>query len=128
MSNVGSRWEFENPGPEPVHLWLEPWADEFLLTVGCHVELVAPNGSDLGEIEQTQDQITLWANAEIVQVYIDGEPQRSASASVPAPRELTKHMLKIVFEAQPSARLGGAAAPSEKRASWWMKIKRRWGF
>jgi hypothetical protein len=128
MSNVGCRWEFENPGPEPVLIWLEPWADEFLLTAGCRVELVALDGCNLGEIEQSQHQITLWANAEFVQVYIDSELQRSTSAIVPAPRELTKEMLQIVFESQPSARLGGAAGALEKHVSWWTKMKARCGF
>ena len=125
MSNPNSMRSFTKPGPEPVLVWLEPWAEEFHLGAQSTLQFVAPNGGDLGDIEQTHDQITLWATTDIVQVFIDGVLQETASASVPAPVGLTKGLLHTVFEAQPSARLGGR--PRGSPPSFWSKLKRRFG-
>ena len=109
-------------------VWLEPWADEFVLRPLSTVQLRAPAGSALGEIEQSECQITVWATAEFVQVLIDGELQHSGSAVIPVPQGLTKKMLQIVFDDQPAARLGGATAATKTRTSWWKGLKARWGF
>lgn len=127
MSNTGQTWSFTNLGPGSVLVWLEPWAEEFVLPAQSIVQLRAPTGCELGEIEQSDDQITVWATAEIVQVFINGELQESASASIPAPSGLTKQMLGVVFEDQPTARLGGAAPASDTRASWLTWLKSQFG-
>lgn len=118
---------FTNDGAEPMLVWLEPWADELQLPPRSTVRFMAANGEGVGELEQAHDQITLWANADIVQVFIDEVLQETASASIAAPAGLTKAMLHTVFHAQPSARLGGRPLSSGPRISLWRKLKRRLG-
>jgi hypothetical protein len=125
MSKPDSRWSFTNLGNQAIAVWLEPWADKFLLAPGSTVQLRAPDGSEVGDIEQTEDQITVWASAETIEVFIDDEPQKSVSAIVPAPRSMTKDMLHTVFANQPSARLGGAENPILHPTSLWKRIKAR---
>jgi len=76
----------------------------------------------VGELEQAHDQITLWANADIVQVFVDDVLQETASANIAAPAGLTKAMLHAVFDDQPSARLGGSPLPSTPRISVWNRL------
>lgn len=128
MSNPASKLSFTNDGTEPMLVWLEPWADELHLPARSTVQFIAPNGGGVGELEQTHDQITLWANTDIVHVFIDDVLQETASASIAAPAGLTKAMLHTVFDAQPSARLGGRPLPSTARISIWSKLKRQLGF
>ena len=109
-------------------VWLEPWADEVHLPARSTVQFVAPNGGGVGELEQAHDQITLWANTDIVQVFIDDVLQETASAIIAAPAGLTKAMLQTVFDAQPSARLGGRPLPSKAPISIWSKLRRQLGF
>ena len=109
-------------------VWLEPWADELNLPAGSTVQFNASDGGNVGEIEQTHEQITLWASTDIVQVFIDDILQDTASASIAAPAGLTKAMLHTVFDAQPSARLGGRPRPSTALISIWSKLKRQLGF
>ena len=128
MSNPASTLSFTNDGIEPMMVWLEPWADELHLPARSTVQFKAPNGGDVGELEQAPDQITLWANTDIVQVFIDDVPQETASASISAPAGLTKTMLHTVFDGQPSARLGGLPHSPTPRSSTWSKIRRQLGF
>ena len=128
MSNADSTLSFTNYGTEPMLVWLEPWADELHLPAQSTVQFKAPNGDDVGELEQAHDQITLWANTDIVQVFIDDLLQETASASIAAPAGLSKAVLHTVFDAQPSARLGGRPLPSMPRISIWSKLKRLLGF
>tara|TARA_B100000678_G_scaffold248852_2_gene222883 strand:- start:60 stop:554 length:495 start_codon:yes stop_codon:yes gene_type:complete len=128
MSNSASKLSFTNERAEPILVWLEPWADELHLSAGSTVKFSASNGKDLGELETAQDQITLWANTDIVQVFIDDALQETSSASIAAPAGLTKSMLHAVFDAQPSARLGGRPLASVSRISIWSKLKQQLGF
>lgn len=128
MSNSASTLSFTNERTEPILVWLEPWADELHLPAGSTVRFRASTGKDLGELDQAQDQITLWANADLVQVFIDDVLQETSSASIAAPAGLTKAMLHVVFDAVPSARFGGRPLPSAPRISIWSKLKRQLGF
>lgn len=128
MSNAAFTLSFTNDGTEPILVWLEPWADEVHLPAQSTVRFVAPNGVDVGDLEQAPDQITLWAKADIVQVFIDDVLQETASASIAAPAGLTKAMLHTVFKDQRSARLGGRPLPSRPHISVWNRLKRRMGF
>lgn len=128
MSNAASTLSFTNDGTEPILVWLEPWADEVHLPAQSTVRFIAPYGVGVGELEQAHDQITLWANADIVQVFVDDVLQKTASASIAAPAGLTKAILHTVFDDQPSARLGGRPFPSEPHISIWSRLKRRLGF
>lgn len=128
MSNADSTLSYTNDGPEPILVWLEPWADEVHLPARSTVRFIASNGVGVGELEQAHDQITLWASADIVQVFVDDVLQETASASIAAPAGLTKAMLHTVFDDQPSARLGGSPLSSTPRISIWNSLKRRLGF
>lgn len=98
---------FSNAGPEPLLVWLEPWAEEFVVAPRSSISLCPPLGSELGELEQTCDHLVLWANARTVKVFIDGILQDTGSASSPIPDGLTKKTLGVVFAGQPECRLGG---------------------
>jgi hypothetical protein len=128
MSNPPSTLSFTNDGMEPMFVWLEPWADKLDLPARSTVQFKAPNGGDVGELEQAHDQITLWANTDIIQVFIDDVLQETASASISAPAGLNKAMLYKLFDGQPSARLGGQPHPTTPLNSIWGKFKRRLGF
>ena len=88
---------------------------------------MSPEGTEIGEMERTEDQITIWSSAALLQVFIDGELQASASASVKAPSGLNKAMLGILFENYEDARLGGNPRYEEPRAPWWKRIVKRMG-
>ncbi len=128
MSNPDCTLSFTNDGTEPMLVWLEPWADQVQLPAGSTVQFVAPNGGGVGQLEQAHDQITLWASADIVQVFIDDVLEETASASLAAPAGLTKAMLHTVFDAHPSARVGGRPLASKAAMSIWSKFKRQLGF
>lgn len=78
-----------------------------------------------GDIEWSNDGIVIWAAAEKIAVFIDGQVQESTSAIVPIPEGLTKAMLTVLFADQPSARLGGAPSQAAVNASWWGRVWRR---
>jgi hypothetical protein len=126
MTIVACDWSLSNPGPNELVVWLEPWAEEFVIPVQSTVALKTSSDveeSGVGEIEWVSDHVVVWASARIVEVFIDGQLQDSASAIVPIPDGLGKDMLNILFARQPSARLGGAESPAVNRASWagWLR-------
>jgi hypothetical protein len=128
MNTLGSTWEYVNEGPGALYLWIEPWAEQYDLSIGACAKLMSPEGTEIGEMERTEDQITIWSSAALLQVFIDGELQASASASVKAPSGLNKAMLGILFENYEDARLGGNPRYGEPRAQWWKRIVKRMGF
>jgi hypothetical protein len=128
MTLTDYNWRLSNPGPDELVIWLEPWAEEFVIPVRSSVALQAPGGveaQEVGEIEWASDHIVVWASARIVAVFIDDVLQESASAVVPVPDGLSKGMLNILFKGLPTARLGGAASDTGDKASWWERLSRR---
>ncbi|WP_374295356.1 hypothetical protein [Sphingomonas sp.] len=128
MALIDCDWRLSNPGPDELVIWLEPWAEEFIVPVRSTVALKAPSGAEaqeVGEVEWASDHIVVWASARTVAVFIDDVLQDSASAFVPVPDGLSKGMLNILFKGHPTARLGGAASDTGNRASWWVKLRRR---
>ncbi|MES2289470.1 MAG: hypothetical protein V4530_07000 [Pseudomonadota bacterium] len=129
MTDVDPQFALSNPGPGPLLVWLEPWAEEFEVPVRSTVTLEAPGWSGecaLGEMEWTPNHLVVWASARIIKVFIGGTLQDSSSAIIPVPDGLTRKILNIAFEDQPAARLGGAGASALQQASLWERVKRRW--
>lgn len=130
MTDADNQWGLSNLGPENLLVWLEPWAEEFVIPARSNIVL-KPSGKSqdcaLGDIEWTADHLVIWASARTVEVFIDGVLQESGSAVIPIPDGLTKEMLNIVFAGQPSARLGGAVSGVLERTPWWRRVMRRWG-
>ena len=130
MTGVDNEWGLSNVGPEDLLIWLEPWAEEFVVSARSTVILRPSGGTQedaLGEMEWTPDHLVIWANAPTVEVYIDGVRQDSGSAVIPIPEGLTKDMLNIIFAGQPAARIGGAASEAMPRPAWWQRIFSRLG-
>ncbi len=128
MTDINCDWSLSNPGPDELVVWLEPWAEEFVIPVRSTVALKAPVGDEaqtIGEIEWASDHVVVWANRTTVAVFIDDVLQDSASAIVPIPDGLNKAMLNILFKGHPTARLGGAASDTADQASWWERLRRR---
>ncbi|MBB6426706.1 hypothetical protein [Sphingopyxis sp. JAI128] len=125
MANLGSQWSLSNPGRDALLVWLEPWAEEFVVPARSTVAMRAASGRAVGEIEWTLDHLIVWASAPTVEVFIDGVLQDSGSATIPIPEGLTKGMLNILFAGQPAARLGGAHVNVDERVSLWGCITNR---
>lgn len=125
MCELDDQWSLSNPGRDALLVWLEPWAEEFVVPVRSTVAMRPASGSTLGEVEWAPDHLIVWASAPTVEVFIDGVLQDSGSATIPIPEGLTKGMLNTVFAGQPAARLGGAHPRSDKRVSLWGRIKHR---
>lgn len=125
MADLDNQWTLSNPGPDALLVWLEPWAEEFVVPAGSAIAMSPASGHALGEIEGTPDHIIVWASAPTVEVYIDGLLQDTVSAIIPIPDGLTAWMLNVLFADQPVARLGGAHANADERISLWGRIKRR---
>lgn len=120
-------WSLSNPGPDELLVWLEPWAEEFMIPVESTVALKA--SSDVGEcgvgnIEWASDHIVVWASAGTIEMFIDGQRQDSASAIVAIPDGLSKDMLSILFAGQTSARLGGVEHRVVDQSSWRGRLRR----
>lgn len=122
MTELDNQWGLSNPGRDELLVWLEPWAEEFVVPARSTVAMRSPSGCTLGEVEWTADHLIVWANAPTVEVFVDGVLQDSASAAISVPEGLTKGMLNIVFAGQPAARLGGAPANMEERVSLWGRV------
>ncbi|GLV24805.1 hypothetical protein TomTYG45_12440 [Sphingobium sp. TomTYG45] len=119
-------WGLSNPGPDMLHVWLEPWAEEIAVPARSAVILKSSAGSDdrtIGEFEWTSDCLVVWANVRTLEAFIDGVRQETCSATIAVPDELTKGMLNILFAEQPIARLGGARADTIERTSWWIRLR-----
>lgn len=130
MTDADRHWSLSNPGPGELLLWLEPWAEEFVIAPRSTVVLKSFGGADeyaLGEVEWTPDHLVIWARAQTVQVVIDGEIQDSGSTAIPIPEGLTKQMLDILFAGQSAARLGGAPSGAINQTAWWQRLGRRLG-
>lgn len=125
MPVLDNQWSLFNSGSNALLLWLEPWAEEFVVPARSTVSMRPANQGTVDEVEWTPDHLVVWANAQTVEVFIDGVVQDSCSAAIPVPDGLTKGMLNIVFDAQPTARLGGVHADADKRVSSWDRLKRR---
>ncbi len=128
MTQIDCDWSLSNPGPDELVVWLEPWAEEFVVPVRSTVAMKAPVGGaaqEIGEIEWASDRVVVWATTTTVAVFIDDVLQDSASAIVPIPDGLSKGMLSILFKGHPTARLGGAASDTVYQASWWERLRRR---
>lgn len=120
-------WSLSNPGPDELLVWLEPWAEEFMIPVESTVALKASSDvgeSGVGDIEWASDHVVVWATARTVEVFIDGQRQDSASAIVAIPDGLSKDMLSILFAGQPSARLGGVEYSVVDQPSWRARLRR----
>ena len=130
MTYTDHRWGLSNPGPDTLLVWLEPWAEEFAVPVRSTITMMPrgrPDGHTLGEVEWTSDHLVVWANAQTVEIFIDGVLQDSSSAVIPVPDGLTKEMLNVAFAGQPAARLSGAGSNAIKQVSWWQRLRRRLG-
>lgn len=130
MTDAARSWSLSNPGPDEMLLWLEPWAEEFVIPIGSTITLESLGGSEKdapGEVEWTPEHLVVWATAQRVQVYIDGERQESGSATISIPDGLTKGMLNILFADYPAARLGGTSVGEAAQTSWWRKLRHRFG-
>lgn len=125
MADLDYQWSLSNPGRDAILVWLEPWAEEFVVPARSTVAMRPASRGTLGEVEWTPDHIIVWASAPTVEVFIDGVFQDSGSARIPIPEGLTKGMLSIVFAGQPAARLGGAHASVDDRVSLWGRVKHR---
>ncbi|MGF7146689.1 hypothetical protein FHS96_000298 [Sphingomonas zeicaulis] len=130
MTNADRSWSCSNPGPDELSLWLEPWADEFVIPVRSTVTLVPAGDSQkyvLDEVECTPHRLVVWASTTMVRVLIDDVLQDSASAEIPIPDGLNKATLNLLFGNQPAARLGGEGLAATDRRAWWRKLGRRLG-
>ena len=125
MVDPDNQWGFSNAGPDALLVWLEPWAEEFVVPARSTFAMRPSGGLTSGEMEWTPDHLIIWATASTIEVFIDGALQDSASATIAAPDGLTKGVLAILFAGQPSARLGGTYADAAGRMSLWEHIKRR---
>jgi hypothetical protein len=123
MAELDNQWSLSNPGRDELLVWLEPWAEEFVVPARSTIAMRPSSGRTLGEVEWTPDHLIVWASAPTVEVLIDDVLQDSASAAISVPDGLTKGMLKIVFAGRPAARLGGAPANMNERDSLWTRIK-----
>jgi hypothetical protein len=126
-----SPWSVSNSQADDLLVWLEPWAEEFVIASRSTMALEIANGgsgdTDIDvEIEETDGRIILWARSgQIVRVFIDDILQRSASASVefPAiPGFTTKGFLSLTMGDHPEARVGGAPFAPEK-LPFWVKLQ-----
>jgi len=125
MAEPDNQWSLSNPGPDELLVWLEPWAEEFVVPARSTIAMRPPRGRNLGEVEWTPDHLIVWASVPTVEVFVDDVLQDSASAAISVPQGLTKGMLNIVFAGQPAARLGGDPANMDERVSLWGRIKHR---
>jgi hypothetical protein len=129
-THVANDWSLSNPGPNELVVWLEPWAEEFVVPARSTIAVRASGGaepSEVGEIEWVSDHVVIWATAKIVEVYIDDVLQDTASAIVQLPDGLSRGMLNVMFKGQPAARLGGAASYTVDQPSWWARLRLRLG-
>ncbi|HEV2598593.1 MAG TPA: hypothetical protein VGU00_09570 [Sphingopyxis sp.] len=125
MAELDNQWSLSNPRRDELLVWLEPWAEEFVVPTRSTITMRPSIGRTLGEVEWTPDHLIVWASAPMVEVFIDDMRQDSASAAISVPEGLTKGMLNIVFAGQPAARLGGAPVNMNERVSLWGRIKHR---
>ncbi len=125
MTELDNQWSLSNLGRDELLVWLEPWAEEFVVPARSTITMRPPSGRAFGEVEWTPEHLVVWASAPTVEVFVDGVLLDSASAAISVPEGLTKGMLNIVFAGQPATRLGGAPANMNQRVTLWGRIKRR---
>lgn len=131
MTQTNWDWALSNLGPQPLLLWLEPWAEEFEVPFRSTIALSFAGESkdyELGDFDAASDNLVIWASAgQTVRVYIDGALQDSSSASLAVPGGFggsTREFLNLVFADQPSARLGGRKAQAQRPLSCWGRALR----
>ncbi|GAA4013243.1 hypothetical protein GCM10022280_09290 [Sphingomonas swuensis] len=127
MTDRVCHWGLSNPGPQPLSVWLEPWADEVEVPARSTITLTVTDGLQdcaVGEVEWSPDHLVVWASAPMIEAHVDGDLQHTGSAIIPAPKDLTKAMLGVAFRDQPSARLAGRPFSPSKRSSWWQRARR----
>ncbi|MFN3819471.1 hypothetical protein [Blastomonas sp.] len=125
MADLDNQWSLSNPGRNSLLVWLEPWAEEFVVPPKSTIAMTPARGQALGEIEWTPDHLVVWASAPTVEVFVDTVLQDSGSATISIPDGLTKGILSIVFGGHPAARLGGTPADTYQPRPLWDRIKRR---
>ena len=116
-----------NAGEAPLMIWLEPWCDEFFLSPRCELSLEIDSNDEIEmepELEVSDHGLTIFAAANTrIRIFIDGEQQESASASITAPDFgplSSKGFVDAVFGNFPQARPGGAPAPITR--SWLRRL------
>lgn len=124
MTAADHEWRLCNPGPDVLLVWLEPWCDEFKVPVRSTITLKTSGRAEegrLGEVEWGPHNLIIWAAGPTVTVFIDDALQESGSAIIPIPDGLTKSMLNVLFDHQPTARLGGRHSHAVGTTSWWQR-------
>jgi hypothetical protein len=126
MAEAGVSIGFCNCGPAELAVWLEPWAEEFLVAPRGEITLrVVGETVELPEVEATSEGVTVYAafGSRIV-VLVDGTEQDSASASISVPDLGPFNMrgfVDTVFGEFPEARPHGRP----HRVSWFRRLVRR---
>jgi hypothetical protein len=128
MAKVDWHWAVTNVGPDKLLVWLEPWAEEFEVPVRSTIALSFNSADAPAPMDITPERIVVWlSGGQTARVFIDDVFQDSASASMPVPDVFegsTKHLLTLMFENHPEARLGGGSTnPPPQRLSVWRRLK-----
>jgi len=117
----------QNCSKQHLYVWLEPWAEEYLVPPNSLIEIAVNRALDRAlEIDETAEQITIYApGGSTVVVRIDGtvvnENHASFDLAVPHSGNLsTKGFINVVFGDFPETRPGGIPAP-DPISAW-----RRW--
>jgi RimJ/RimL family protein N-acetyltransferase len=108
---------FHNRRAVELRLWLEPWAEEFILPPAGRVDLVLTGKFEEpaeAPIELTDEHLVFFApGGSYVQVLVDGVEQKSGGTSIQVPhsgRLSTRDIVHLVFDGFPEARPSGASA------------------
>ena len=116
-----------NAGEAQLMVWLEPWCDEFSLAPRGELSLEVHSDEETDvepQLETSEYGMTVFAAANTrIRVLIDGEQQKSGSASITAPDFgplSSKGFVDVVFGNFPEARPRGAPAPS--RSGWFRRL------
>lgn len=116
-------FRFTNDTPVDRLLWLEPWANEFLLAPGAELTLWTHGSDEPLEIEHTPDALVVYAPSGMrIRVDVDGVVQSSGSAehAFPDLGITPRALMELAFSDFPEARLAGRVAPP--RRSWWQRL------
>jgi hypothetical protein len=113
-------WRFSNGGDAPPIIWLEPWAEEFIVPprgeIALRVESDEPALACLPEIDVSDRGLVAYAaGGTRIVVVIDGVEQDSGSCVLTAPGFeplSTRGFIHTVFDKIPEARPGGIILPA----------------
>ncbi|MEG3123965.1 hypothetical protein [Sphingomonas sp. GB1N7] len=112
-------------------VWLEPWAQEFVLPARAELVLYCrsdANGNAMPEIDTDDGIITIWGQGgSRIAVFIDGLDQESFSAGYSAPDTgllSPRNFVTLAFGNHPEARPGGKPFPKPPREKWWQRLFR----